>query len=85
MTPGTTVKIGGREYVVLGQGTDTTAIIAKKFVTTMKFDSNSGNYATSEVRKYLNGEFYNELANAVGPKSVPQSVSNHQSPHGLCT
>ena len=67
--PGCTIRIGGREYVVLGHGTDTTAVITKKPVKSMKFGSNS-DYETSDIRRYLNGEFYRELRNAVGDKNI---------------
>lgn len=67
--PGCTIRIGGREYVVLGHGTDTTAVITKKLVKSMKFGSNS-DYETSDIRRYLNGEFYRELRNAVGDKNI---------------
>lgn len=67
--PGSTIRIGEREYVVLGHGTDTTAVITKKPVKSMKFGSNS-DYETSDIRRYLNGEFYRELRNAVGDKNI---------------
>ena len=70
IVPGATVKIGGREYVVLDHSAETTAVIAKNFVKTMEFDSNSADYSKSAVRKYLNGSFYEELAKAVGRDNI---------------
>lgn len=35
--PGETVTLGNREYIVLGHGEDTTAVITKNFTTEMKF------------------------------------------------
>lgn len=67
---GSTVKIGGRDYVVLDHSAETTSIIAKEFVKSMEFDSNSADYAASTVRKYLNGPFYEELVKAVGKNNI---------------
>lgn len=68
---GSIVKIGNREYIVLehSEETKTTAVITKDFATTMKFGK-SGDYMTSDVRKYCNGEFYNELVAAVGTENI---------------
>ena len=62
---GSVVKLGNRKYIVLGHGTDTTAVITKDFAKSMKFGKD-GNYATSYVREYCNGNFYCELCKAVG-------------------
>lgn len=67
--PGSVVKLGEREYIVLGHGSETTAVIAKDFVKQMTF-GDSGDYATSDVRKFCNGEFLNELAAAVGLDNI---------------
>lgn len=68
---GSIVKIGNREYIVLehSEETKTTAVITKDFATTMEFGK-SGDYLTSDVRKYCNGEFYNELVAAVGAENI---------------
>lgn len=67
--PGSVVKLGEREYIVLGHGSETTAVIAKDFVKQMTF-GDSGDYETSDVRKFCNGEFLNELAAAVGLDNI---------------
>lgn len=67
--PGSTVKIGNREYIVLEHSKDTTAIITKEFAKKMAF-GDSGDYTQSDVRKYCNGEFYDELAAAVGENNI---------------
>ena len=73
--PGETVTIGEREYIVLRHGEETTAIIAKKPTKFMAFGKDS-NYAKSDVRKYCNGEFYNELCEAVGKHNIiPHAVN----------
>lgn len=66
---GSIVKIGNREYIVLGHAEETTAVITKEFAQSMKFGE-SGDYFTSDVRKYCNGEFYNELVDAIGAENI---------------
>ena len=67
---GATIKIGGREYIVLDHSKDTTAVITKDFWKRMEFDNDSGDYRSSAVRTALNTKFYNEVANVVGAKSI---------------
>lgn len=67
--PGETVKFGNREYVVLGHGEETTAVITKDIVKDMEFGKTS-DYSKSYVREFCNGEFYKELSNAVGKENV---------------
>ena len=67
--PGSVVKIGNREYIVLGHTEETTAVITKDFTKEMEFGQ-PGDYLTSDVRKYCNGEFYNELVAAVGAENI---------------
>lgn len=73
--PGEIVKLGEREYIVLGYANDTTAIITKDFATKMAF-GRSGDYLTSDVRKYCNGEFYKELASAIGAENIVKHTVN---------
>lgn len=67
--PGSIVKIGNREYIVLGHSAETTAVITKDFATSMRFGIN-GNWTESDVREYCNGEFYDELVAAVGANHI---------------
>lgn len=71
MKPGSVVKLGEREHIVLGHGTETTAVITKEFATEMAFGSNN-DYRKSDVRSYCNGKFYKELAKAVGAENIVQ-------------
>ena len=71
MKPGSVVKLGEREYIVLGHGVETTAVITKEFATEMAFGSNN-DYRKSDVRSYCNGKFYKELAKAVGAENIVQ-------------
>lgn len=70
---GSIVRIGNREYIVLDHSKDTTAVITKDFTKKMEFGQ-SGDYLTSDVRKYCNGEFYNELVAAVGTENIVRHI-----------
>lgn len=73
--PGDTVKLGNREFIVLNHCVGATAVITKEFAKKMKFGKN-GNYKESDIRKYCNGEFYNELVDAVGKNNIlPHTVN----------
>lgn len=67
---GTVFKVGKREFIVLGHGKDTTAVILKNFLYTGIFDTISNNYANSDVRKMINGDFLKEIEEAIGAKNV---------------
>lgn len=72
---GETVKLGEREYIVLGHGAETTAVITKDIVKNMEFGK-TGDYSKSYVREFCNGNFYKELAKAVGKSNiVPHRVN----------
>lgn len=73
--PRDTVTIGEREYIVLGHGDGTTAIITKNPTKYMAFGKD-GNYINSDARKYCIGEFYEELCKAVGKHNIiPHTVN----------
>ena len=75
INPGEIVTIGEREYIVLGHGEETTAIIAKKPTKSMTFGKDS-DYTKSDIRTYCNGEFYKELCKAVGKHNIiPHTVN----------
>ena len=72
---GETVKLGKREYIVLGHGAETTAVVTKDIAKEMEFGK-SRDYSKSYVRDYCNGDFYKELAEAVGKENiVPHRVN----------
>ena len=66
---GKIVKISDVKYIVLGQSAETTALITKDFVKEMEFGKDN-NYKASKVRDYLNGPFFDNLADAVGRENV---------------
>lgn len=73
--PGSIVKIGNREYIVLDHDAETTAVITKDIVKNMEFGK-TGDYSKSYVREFCNGDFYKELSEAVGKENiVPHRVN----------
>ena len=72
---GKTVKLGDREFYVLGHGADTTAVLTKDSAKYMEFGGD-GDWRDSNVRKFCNGEFYKELAAAVGEKNILSHTFN---------
>ena len=69
MKNGAIVKIGGHKWKVLDQ-TEKGVICICENIGRKRFDSESNNYATSEIRKYLNTEFLKELEAAVGEENI---------------
>ena len=68
---GEITKMGGREFYVLGHGAETTAVLVKDSVKRMSFGGN-GDWRKSDVRSYCNGDFYKELAAAIGAENIVQ-------------
>lgn len=66
---GQIVKLGDREFYVLGHGAETTAVLAKDAVKRMAFGG-GGDWRKSDVRAYCNGDFYKELAAVVGAENI---------------
>lgn len=63
--PGEVVKIGDREWVILEQLGEGTAVITKDFIETMEFGNNS-DWRVSPIREKLNKEFIKELTTVIG-------------------
>lgn len=73
--PGSIVTIGSREYIVLEHYNGGTCVITRDSVTRMRYGNNS-DYETSDVRRYCNDIFYNELAAVVGVEHIfKQAIS----------
>ena len=68
---GEITKLGGREFYVLGHGAETTAVLVKDSVKRISFGGN-GDWRKSDVRSYCNGDFYKELAAAIGAENIVQ-------------
>ena len=68
---GETFLTGDHEWVVLEQSGDTTAVIHKDCLEDLRrFDGNSNNWIISEIRKWLNSEFAEEIADEIGLENL---------------
>lgn len=67
---GDTFNLCGLTWKILDIVDGTYKCLAEKLEDRMVFDSNSNNWATSDLREYLNGEFYNKLKAAVGEDNI---------------
>ena len=69
--PGTAVKAGMFEIIVLEHLEEGTAILFKDALEERrKFDSNSGNWISSDLRNYLNTDFYKTLSFNFGEENI---------------
>ena len=82
MKNGAIVEIGGRKWKVLDQ-TEKGVFCICENIGERRFDSELNDYATSEIRKYLNTEFLKELEAAVGEKNIVPFERNLTSLCGL--
>ena len=67
---GDTFELLGLKWKILDIVDGAYKCLAEKLEDGMAFDSNSNNWATSDLREYLNGEFYNKLKAAVGEDNI---------------
>lgn len=63
-------KVGYLEFVVLEHFPKITAVILKDFWKKASFDSNSNDYRSSDIRKDLNNDFYDQLSKIVGKENI---------------
>ena len=82
VVPGGTFKKNGVEYIVLEQSSDTNAVLRKEILKRMEYGKNN-NWAESDVRKYLNSEYLNELEDAFGANNIVAHTVNLLSMDGL--
>ena len=69
--PGTAVKAGKFEIIVLEHLEEGTAILFKDSLEArMKFDSDSGNWISSDLRNFLNTDFYKQLSAEIGAENI---------------
>lgn len=67
---GDSFELLGLQWKILDIVDGTYKCLAEKLEDRMAFDSNSNNWTTSDLREYLNGEFYNKLKDAVGEENI---------------
>lgn len=71
LNPGDVFEKNGVEYIVCEQFADgRTAVVRKECLDdTMEFGSDN-NWKNSDLRKYLNGKYYNEIKNVFGVENI---------------
>ena len=62
---GSTVEVGGIEWIVLDKNHDTALCLTRNFIDTCHFDAKTANFAKSELYKKLHGEFFEKVKYAV--------------------
>ena len=67
---GKTFKAGKFEFVALEQLPNATAVVLKDCWKDGIFDSDSNDFNESDIRKDLNTDFYNQLAEIVGKENI---------------
>lgn len=72
---GKIIKLGSREFYVLGHGKDTTAVVTKDSAKYMEFNGD-GDWRDSDVRKFCNGAFYEELSMEIGAENIVRHTVN---------
>jgi hypothetical protein len=67
---GDTFDLAGLKWKILDITEKGYMCLSEKLDDNMTFDSNCNNWVNSDLRKYLNGEFFNELAAAIGADNI---------------
>ena len=84
VAPGKVIKAGKYEFIVFKQMGDRTACLMRYALDKRrKFDDNTVNYADSSIRKFLNTEFYEELAKEVGADNILEHAVDLTTEDGL--
>ena len=78
---GETIKIGGHEFIVLGQYEDETALITKDIIEKMAFGNNN-NFASSAVDAWCEN-FAEDLSSTVGERNIIEHTVDLTSDDGL--
>lgn len=67
---GDTFKLLGLEWKILEISNGSYKCLAERLEKSMGFDSDCNDWSASDLRNYLNTDFYKELANAVGEENI---------------
>lgn len=62
-------NIGDKAFIILEQSDGCAKVISKEFICEKKF-GNSSNWKDSSIRNFLNGVYYEKLANLVGEDNI---------------
>lgn len=68
---GDVITVAGIEWIVLDKREQVIMCLTKNCVDTRKqFDTNTNNYANSNIRRYLNIDFLQRITNAIGENAL---------------
>lgn len=85
---GDTFEVAGLEWKILDITENGYVCIGEKLPDNMTFGSNN-DWKSSKIRKYLNGEFYKQLADEIGEENIIEFERNllsldGQTEYGMC-
>ena len=73
---GAVVRFEGREWRLLEKQENKALFISQRIIGERRFDGNSNVWANSEIRRYLNGEFYNSLSDETKSRIVDHTTAD---------
>ncbi len=65
-------------WIVIGKDNGKTLLLSEKILSVKPFDDNSGEWATSELRKWLNNDFYSSVFSSTESKKICLTSLNNQ-------
>ena len=81
---GKVITVANQEFIVLDKTEDSVLCLTKNFVyENTQFDKNTNNYANSEIRKKLNGEYLKTLTDEIGEKTILDTEIDLMTDDGL--
>ena len=82
--PGDVISVAGYDFIVLEHDKEGTLIILKDLLPSMRFDSDSSNWQTSELRDWLyNNDLYEAIKNEAGTDNLVRMKRDLTSMDGL--
>lgn len=84
VTPGKVIKAGSYEFKVLDHFEEGTAVLMRKCLDGYKpFDEHSNNWTSSDLRNYLNTDFYKLLSAEIGAENIVEHTVDLTTEDGL--
>lgn len=84
VAPGKVIKVGAYEFKVLEHLEEGTAVLMKKCFDGYKpFDEHSNNWTSSDLRNYLNTDFYKLLSAEIGAENIIEHMVDLTTEDGL--
>jgi len=73
---GAVVTFEGREWRMLEKQDDKALFISHRKIRERRFDANTNVWTNSEIRRYLNGDFYNSLSEEIKTRIVDHTTAD---------